>query len=310
MNLLNKLKSEEKGAVIVLVAIGMAAFLGFTALVTDVGQIYLTRHQLINSADAAVLAGAQELPGDSVKAKTEAEKYLAYNEPGDNYEIKVSDDNFIIEATVSKEVQLFFARALGWLDSAKLDATSAAGVGSIVGYKGIVPFGITKKQADDIVLYQEARLKAGGGDGAQGTYGALALGGSGADIYRENTKNGFEEWIRVNDVLPMESGTMNGPTVQGVTWRVDQCEHGSTCTVENPAPGCPRILMIPVYEPYGWDGQGKVKDVRIVGFAAFYASQKPTGGEIIGQFIRIVAPGEIGVGVINDYGPLAVKLIK
>ncbi|MEH0108722.1 pilus assembly protein TadG-related protein [Tersicoccus sp. MR15.9] len=50
---------EERGAVAVIVALCMVVLLGITALVIDVGGIYVERRQLQNGADAAALAVAQ-----------------------------------------------------------------------------------------------------------------------------------------------------------------------------------------------------------------------------------------------------------
>ncbi|MDW7673927.1 MAG: Tad domain-containing protein [Bacillota bacterium] len=306
MKLFKQFRADEKGAVIVIVAMGMAAFLGFVALVTDVGLLYLTKQKLMNSADAAVLAGAQELPGDSAEARMEAEKYLAYNNVDHNYEINFSSDNMKIEARLTEDVNLFFAKALGWSETSTVAASSKAGVGAIVGYKGIVPFGILEQH---VVLYQEYLLKTGDGSDTTGSFGALALGGGGASNFTEVTKYGYDQMVRVGDVLPIESGNMNGPVKKGLNWRMDQCTHGITCTAYKPAPGCPKVLIIPVYEAYEWESN-KLKNIKVIGFAAFYVEKAPQNGEILGRFIRVVIPGEIGVGAISDYGAMGVKLIE
>jgi hypothetical protein len=297
--------AEEKGAVQVVAAVGLTVILGFTALVTDVGLLQVNRASLVNSADAAALAGVQELPGNVAKARQEAEKYLSQNNPGDDFEISVSENNYRIDVAVNKEVNLVFGRFLG-IDSSSVGASSAAAIGSVVGYQGILPFGI---QDQEIVFYQQYQLKTGDGAGTTGTFGALALGGTGASVFRENTKHGYDQMVRVGDVLPIESGNMSGPVKQGLSYRVDQCTRGLACTAANPAPGCPKLLIIPVYEPYQWD-KNKLKNVKVVGFAAFYVEQVPANGEIVGRFIRMVLPGEMGAGVVNNYGTLAARLIK
>lgn len=66
----------ESGQVIVLVAVALAVLLGMAALTVDVGFAYYAQRSLQASADAAALAGAQELQvgGD---ADTVARKYAA-----------------------------------------------------------------------------------------------------------------------------------------------------------------------------------------------------------------------------------------
>lgn len=54
-------RKNEGGQVIVIVALGIVVFLGFAGLVTDVGLVYASQRQLHTMADAASLAGAQDL---------------------------------------------------------------------------------------------------------------------------------------------------------------------------------------------------------------------------------------------------------
>lgn len=56
---------QERGQVIVLVVAMLVVLLGFAALVIDVGYAYYAHRQLQASADAAALAGAQELPNQA-----------------------------------------------------------------------------------------------------------------------------------------------------------------------------------------------------------------------------------------------------
>jgi Flp pilus assembly protein TadG len=58
--LTSRLRSDEHGAVAVIVAVSMVALLGFAALAIDTGALYAERAQLQNGADAAALAVAQD----------------------------------------------------------------------------------------------------------------------------------------------------------------------------------------------------------------------------------------------------------
>ena len=53
--------SRERGAIAVLTALGLVAFLGFASLAVDIGHLYVVRNELQNVADAAALAGARQL---------------------------------------------------------------------------------------------------------------------------------------------------------------------------------------------------------------------------------------------------------
>ena len=57
-HLLTKVRSRERGVVIIWIAFFMLTMLGFVALGIDVAKVMATRTELQNAADAAALAGA------------------------------------------------------------------------------------------------------------------------------------------------------------------------------------------------------------------------------------------------------------
>jgi hypothetical protein len=57
----NKFRSNESGAVIVLVAILITVIVMFIAMAVDIGHLYVARNELQNAADAGALAGARAL---------------------------------------------------------------------------------------------------------------------------------------------------------------------------------------------------------------------------------------------------------
>lgn len=65
---------EERGQVVVLVVLLLVVLFGFAALVIDVGYAYYAHRSLQASADAAALAGAQELP-NATQAEAVARQY-------------------------------------------------------------------------------------------------------------------------------------------------------------------------------------------------------------------------------------------
>ena len=67
---MRRLKSDETGAVAVIVAILAVVLFGFGALVIDVGALYHERRQLQNGADAGALAVAQACAGGDCGAFT------------------------------------------------------------------------------------------------------------------------------------------------------------------------------------------------------------------------------------------------
>ncbi len=117
---------NKKGAIALTAAVLMMVFLGFAALAIDVGYVFTVKAQLQNAADAAALAGAKELP-DQTLAQTKAQEYVGYN--GDGTEtVNVTfpgTETDQIEVQVIKTVPYFFAKIFG-KDDIQLTANARA----------------------------------------------------------------------------------------------------------------------------------------------------------------------------------------
>jgi Flp pilus assembly protein TadG len=74
---LRRVRKDERGQVLPMVAILMVGFLGMCGIVIDTGRVYVGYRVLQSATDAAALAGAQSLPGNS--ASTAATTYSAVN---------------------------------------------------------------------------------------------------------------------------------------------------------------------------------------------------------------------------------------
>jgi hypothetical protein len=113
--------------VLVIVGVSLVAFLGLAALAIDLGSFFQQQRQAQSAADAAALAGAQELPS-TANATTYAQSYVAQNLPGGNTPtISYNSTSSQITVTVSKQVPSFFGQTLG-LTSANVSARAVAGL--------------------------------------------------------------------------------------------------------------------------------------------------------------------------------------
>lgn len=65
--------NNERGVSMILMAILLAVFIGFTALAIDYGHLYMVRNELRNAADAGALAGGRKLYTDDGTAITATE---------------------------------------------------------------------------------------------------------------------------------------------------------------------------------------------------------------------------------------------
>jgi len=304
----SRVLSNEKGSVIVFVALAMVVLLGIAAIVVDVGLLYFNRIALSNAADAAALAGAQELPDNPGQAEAEAVSYAVKNGAEETRVVTTFPDSHSIKVTVSRTVPLGFAKVFG-IASSDVSASATATVGSLSAVWGAAPFVVPDQE---FVYGQPYTLKYGGGAGDHGNFGGLALGGRGASNYEDNIKYGYQGWLRMDECrevwLETEPGNMSGPTVRGVTYRISQCHHSPPCTFDHCAKDCPRVVVVPVadFNPEELHGRSQV---RLVGFAAFFLEGVSGPGnkcEVTGRFIRWVADGEPGGA--GNYGVVATRL--
>jgi len=306
---------DQRGFALVIITAGIVALLGFTALVTDIGNFVLAKHRLSNAVDAAVLAGAQELPVNPVLARDTAENYALLN--GCNTgQVTISDNNgrqdSKITVAATKEVNFIFARVLG-IYSGTVSAQASARVAGLSSCQGAAPLAVPNQVFDFNTRYI---LKQGANSPdpsplGPGTYGALSLGGTGASNYEDNLKYGYEGTLAVGDEVDTETGNMSNPTKRAIDYRIGQCHHSPECTPSHFDPGCSRILIVPVYEPDVID-HGQVKKIRITGFAAFLVDRVTGQGNenyIEGYFIRMVVEGDSAPSQ-TDYGLEGVKLVE
>ncbi len=136
---------REGGQMLVLFVLALGVLMGFVAMTVDVGMIFHERRSLQNAADAAALAGVQELPESPsvaiAKALEYAEKHGFSAESGATITVNTpyQGDPDSIEVVIEEEMPFVFARVLG-LDStgvgaravASNDTASAMGVALLV----------------------------------------------------------------------------------------------------------------------------------------------------------------------------------
>lgn len=80
---MRRLRRDEQGAVLAIVAIMLIAILGFVVIVVDVGGLLVTRRSLVRASDSAALAAAQSyILKQGAAAQGQADTYAADNTPG------------------------------------------------------------------------------------------------------------------------------------------------------------------------------------------------------------------------------------
>jgi hypothetical protein len=335
----------EHGQVLVLVAAGLVGFLGLVGAAIDVGQVVTTRTDLQKSADAGAFGAAQDLP-DASSAQATGHSYVSMNSAGSttaSVQVYATfDTNDTVTVRTERRVDYHFLRFVG-LGGTTVSAKATVRVGTFVGGSGLLPFGFIASNNSNSTLLQNpcyegqengvpkfkhnvsCQIKYGAGSNAGGDFGALALGGSGSNIYRDNIAHGSNNAYRLGQKVPAETGNMSGPTTQGAADRFAKAPPSSCPTNDiskivtlnkdgttSITPGCethPRIGIIPVV-----DQINNPEMSTILGFSFVILESVSGSGsnqKINVRFVEFVTeiPGGIYEGWGNG-GSLSMKLVE
>lgn len=297
-----RLIKNNKGSVSIVLCLLLSALLGFVALGVDIGMVYAERAKLSNAIDAAALAAVLELPGNEEKARSVALEYLGKNNINpDSTVVTVSPDRKSIQIVGTISVHHFFAPVIG-IENSNVTAATKAIVGPIKSARGgIRPFAV---QIFDFSYGDVVTLKKGAGDGYSGNYGAIALGGTGQDVFRINALYGFSGVLSVGDYIDTETGNMAG-AVNAIKNYIQQ----ENSSFDNFTRNSVRIWTIPLVDTLELNGRGQI---QVAGFAQFYVEDVRNGGgnmELIGRFVRYVSRGVIDMN-LKDTGAYAAKLSR
>ena len=249
MNIRKRDLLNEKGQVAVIVALLIVALIGMVAFVVDVGSIYEVRRHLQTVADAAALAGVQNLPENPDQAVQNAIYYASNNG------VSITADDVYIDPAgtsvpydtitvtpVDPNAPVYFAKVLG-INSVTVKATATAKVNSPLGLSGLMPWMVLR---EDLKTGPSIDMKVGPLDKLDpGWFAAMEFGninasGHGAKLYRWNIKTGCTEEIFIYSIVneksyPKEGGNMAGPTDKEVDSRIagDYCSFEDVTDVDN-----------------------------------------------------------------------------
>ena len=293
---------REEGNVSILVSLIFIILMVSTAFVMDFGVIYAEKAKLVKAMDAAILAGGQVLPDQIDEARSVMEDYLIENHVSlDQVEINIADDGMTAEIRGYTDVPHFFGKVIGFTET-RVNAKTKIALGSLTSVKGgIRPFGVESFEYNygDLVT-----LKVGGGDGNNGNYGPLALGGTGASVLIDNALYGYDGELKIGDFIDTEPGNMASliPHMKSYINSIPE-------TFNDYSPGSDRIWTIPLLASLDVSGRDQVE---IVGFGQFFIEdvQKKSGKvELKGRFIQYVSQGDINFDQVSK-GALGMKLVE
>lgn len=320
-------KHDEEGATIVIIAFAFTALSIIAALVIDIGIAYYKTAEIENAADAAALAAGQLLPVDITDTaqisiiKNKALEYAVKNGVTDLQTSDIELQNIVngyytkLSINIPLHMETSFARIIG-VDSLDVTRNAKVEITPCEKVDGVVPLSIEKSKMETFLQSgntTHVALKYGGGDGTVGAYGAIDLDGvksGGANDYELWLAFGYTKELSAGEQLfPVETGNMAGPTNSALSLRYNECTHfpnSGGCTIDHYNPNCPRVVKTPVIE---YDSNHYV---RIRGFAAFIIEPLSSSGYVYGSFIKLVVSGEesetVNVGDALDFGLYNLRL--
>lgn len=115
-----RMTGDDRGAVVVLVAIGLLVILGFAGIAIDLGRGYLEKARISRAVDAGVLAGARSLRSGNAEARRQALELARANGLGADASTDVavsfstnSEGESTVTMTGTRRVPTTFMRVLG-----------------------------------------------------------------------------------------------------------------------------------------------------------------------------------------------------
>jgi Flp pilus assembly protein TadG len=243
---------EHGGQALVMVGLLIMVLIGFVALATDTGFIWMNRRSLQNSVDAAALAGVQHLPNDPSDATSKGCEYATVKNAVDGMigklgtcssraDIQIQSTyaaNDTIVATAYKTVNPIFGVVVGFA-SVEVHATATAIVGSL---GSSCPFPIFQTpemlpggSPENMAFYTLTALHLSGSDNQKGNFLTVDV-GSGANAVLDAMVNNVCG-TPIGPTASTEPGGKIGKVVDGFEWRIF-CASGSG-SKPGGTPACP-----------------------------------------------------------------------
>ena len=304
-------KQNQRGQAFVITVLMITALLGLTALVLDAGSWFRAHRQLQATADAAALAGAQELPDNPGNASSLANDYATKNTLGlTGVTVTMSQtyvQNDTIRVHVTKPAEGFFSKVFG-INSVDEGAGATARTAGMKSALYVAPIVVNKKHP---------MLNNCGGPcfgpnyqttipvsqtGAPGAVGLVNLdpannGTTGASTLAAWIVNGFDKYLDIGSYASDPGVKFNSNGIQdAMTTRIGT------------------EMLFPVYDTV--TGTGSNAQYHIIGWVGFFVTgvdKNGNNGNISGYFTRVIWTGiqasSAGGGGPN-LGARAVQLVN
>ena len=250
-------RRQQRGITAVLVTVGLLGLLAMVGLALETGHLALNKSRLQNTVDAAALAAAKVLDetGSQAQATVAARSVFdlnAANQPelsrvlsGADVTVQYSNtlSPFAPGSAPANYVRVFADNFTMWtgftalvgIDQLSTAATAVAGPSApITEPCDLVPMTVCGNPAagspnwgfsrDNVTVLKLAAPSAGVTIGP-GNFQLISLGGTGANIVRQNLAGGYQGCIDTDTVLT-QPGNETGPVRQGLNTRFNQYQGG------------------------------------------------------------------------------------
>jgi Flp pilus assembly protein TadG len=306
---------SERGQALVLTAVAMVMVCGMAALVLDVGNWFRDKRRLQGTADAAALAGAQQLPDDASAAKSQALSYANQNGgdvAGANIVItSVYQANDTIAVKAQRNDPGIFSRVIG-ATSADITASAKARVGPPAQALAVAPMVvfcghslIQNCNNNHTPQFNVPTTMDYDPMGAPGAFGMLNLDGENGTVGSSNEaawiSKGFDKYLGLGDYKSDPGAKFSSTNIQAAL-------DGRVGTV----------LLFPVFKTL--TGTGQQADYDIIGWIGFHLTSYEVhgnGATLHGYFTQYIAQGILaqsspGSGGVPSslFGVKAIQLIE
>jgi Flp pilus assembly protein TadG len=278
---------SDSGQAMLFVVVALLGLVGLVSLVVDGGSWFRTQRQVQTAADAAALAGAQNLPIDQTGARSTAISYAQQNFSGIAAPTITFPSAAEIDVVAAKPVNGIILPAL----NATARAHARAQVSAPSSLKNVAPIAVYKDYAcivtnptcfgQTVVLGFDDDNPF---DPTKSKFGLLDLdrdGSAGSGDMKNWLDNGYPDFLPVNTIYPPANGEKNGIKSQLQS-----------------AADAHRVLLFPVYDTATATGY------HVIGWAAFVIDDigKWAGKEhvLTGHFVTFLATDLAAGNPITD----------
>jgi len=188
--------------------------LGMAALAVDGASLYQARRQMVNAADSAALAGAQELirsEGNKGAAEAVARNYAIQLNGSDPDKVTVNFPNdYTIVVEVGKQVDFGFAGIFG-MDNSDVPARAAAIIGTTTAVGGLIPIALPLSGFIGFAENKESNIINFEFELGSGNWNWVSFEGTGSEFNPHTTaeyiKNGYPGTLSVGDPVQTNTGS-------------------------------------------------------------------------------------------------------